>query len=126
MLLLKGSRVILATNRYENSPSNPIWCDDNKVIGTVCQEGYGIITVVWDNGKSNTYSSHDLLLHKPKSVNVIFNGKPGKVVCILPQSNYIVNFEEDMRGFSCDGKYKKGSCLVLNKTDVEKTEEEEN
>lgn len=120
-----GNKVILSTEEYDDSRSNPRWGGKyGKVIGTIessvpfDSEGY-CLSVVWDNGYRNTYKPCDLdHYQKEKPINVIFEGKTGKAVCTL-EDHYIVNFDEDMKGFSCDGRYKKGSCLVVKKSEVE-------
>lgn len=61
-----------------------------------------------------------------------FKNKPGKVVCTIPHASLIstckesllkaviVEFDEDVGGYSMDGKYRKGSCLVVPPGKVEK------
>lgn len=60
--------------------------------------------------------------------NLKFRNKPGRVVCTIPNIStcvegllkaVIVEFDEDVGGYSMDGKYKKGSCLVVPLEKVE-------
>lgn len=59
-----------------------------------------------------------------------FKNKPGKVVCTIPGLTakekilkaVVVEFDEDIGGYSMDGKYKKGSCLVVPLEKIEKVE----
>ena len=117
-------RVILTDPRYGDSPHNPVWNGTRGqvpgVIQRVSRSMGSSISVLWDNGRENTYQPEDLNFYKPlieKPKDIEFKGKIGTIVCKL-RDYYIVNFKENMKGFSCDGKYKKGSCLVIPKAET--------
>lgn len=116
-------RVILIAGRHGDGPSNPVWRGKmGKIVGTVRHvrgsAGDVCVSVLWDNEHNNTYSPYDLTIHENIPINIMFKGKTGVIVCSL-KDHYIVNFKEDIKGFSCDGKYKKGSCLIVLKTEAE-------
>lgn len=121
-----GDRVRLTATRHGDGRTNPIWGGKmGRVIGTVDQaseigpdgSSFLCVSVKWDSGYNNRYDPSDLSLHEKIPINVMFKGRTGTVVCKL-RDYYIVNFEENVRGFSCDGKYKKGSCLIVPKIEA--------
>jgi len=63
-VLSLGSRVILISRVFNNSPSNPVWGLEHSCAGTVSQKGTGgVVAVLWDNGKHNTYRCNHLSLY---------------------------------------------------------------
>ncbi len=133
-LIERGDRVKLVSFSYIDSENNPIWDgEEGNIVGTIKERkivaGDEVlpVTVVWDNGCVNTYRVSDLRLHSEvlrDIINIKFKDKIGTVVCRI-KDHYIVNFKEDVEGFSCDGKYKKGSCLIISRTDAEHIEKVE-
>lgn len=133
--LKTGDRVILITDRHGDASSNPIWGGIyGKVPGTVkvgsnANDFGGFpISVLWDNEQQNSYDVKDLTFlegferRDDSGFKVKFEGKVGEVVCSI-KDHYIVNFGKDVKGFSCDGKYEKGSCLIAEKSETEKVKE---
>ena len=57
-----GMRVVLATGRFIDSPSNPMLGGRFECVGTiVCTDNY-CIRVAWDNGLNNSYENNDLIV----------------------------------------------------------------
>jgi hypothetical protein len=56
-----GMRVMLATNRFRNSPSNPRIGGKFECVGTITH-AYRCIRVIWDNGLTNSYTNNDLIV----------------------------------------------------------------
>jgi len=127
-----GDKVILATNRHGDHSSNPVWRGNyGEISGTVdkLHKGSGLkLSVLWNNGELNSYNHEDLEFldgfkrKRESGFEIKFKNKTGEVVCSI-KDYYIVNFKKDMKGFSCDGKYEKGSCLFVKKSEAEKVEE---
>ncbi len=117
----RGDRVILTSPRHGEGPSNPVWNGKlGQVIGKVDSVHRDNVSVVWNNGHQNSYAHSDLSYHEQDKLimkRIKVKGKTGTVVCKL-RDFYIVNFKEDMKGFSCDGKYRKGSCLIISKSEA--------
>lgn len=133
--LKTGDRVILVANRHGDTRSNPIWGGAHgEVPGTVKANsgtrdiGSFPVSVLWDNEHQNSYDVEDLMFLEGTEkrddfgFKVKFEGKVGEVVCGI-KDHYIVNFGKDVKGFSCDGKYEKGSCLIVKKSEIEKVKE---
>lgn len=130
-----GDKVVLTTTRHGNSKCNPVWGGQHGKLVGIIEEPNGPyrssdfpISVLWENGEHNQYTEGDLCMRSRGQSNgdaglkVKFKNKIGKVVCSI-RDHYIVNFKEDVKGFSCDGKYKKGSCLVVKRSETEKIKE---
>ena len=53
-------RVILTARKYMDTPSNPVWNGKFGNVEGIVTHADTIVSVRWDNGSSNNYSSSDL------------------------------------------------------------------
>lgn len=74
---------------------------------------------------NNIIGSRVKIIDKSVFSDLKFKNKAGKIVCTIPDISVvtssrkllralIVDFGEDVGGYSMDGKYSKGSCLVVS------------
>ena len=87
MSFSNGDRVYYISNGHGASPSNPLRGSDWECVGTVdhasilASGSYSHITVLWDNGKHNSYTKHDLIHADDEGVlnpNMAFRIKKGR------------------------------------------------
>jgi hypothetical protein len=57
-----GMRVVLASGRFGDSPSNPMIRGRFECVGTIVHVDQVYVRVNWDNFRTNTYRDYDLIV----------------------------------------------------------------